>query len=180
MTSAVIASETKTWKVADPFPRRYPASVLRTFMVCAGLAVFAADLVSKLAAEDWPDTFRNTGTGSHLAWLFNGGSAVSATFAATIIVAALLAFWGWHQRTLPSFFAAGITLGGLVGNMGDRIFRDESGVVDWLIIPLGGDYAAAMNIADICVLSGLVAFLVCAVRKQGRKKREKLRLQDAG
>lgn len=136
-----------------------------------------SDLISKLAAEDWPDTFRNTGTGSHLAWLLDGGSAVSATFAATILVAAFIAIWGWDQNTMPSFIAAGVALGGMAGNMADRIFRDQSGVVDWLIVPLGGGYAAAVNIADICVLSGLAALFVCAVRKQGRKKREKLRLQ---
>ena len=143
------------------------------------MAVFAADLITKLAAEDWADTYRNTGTGSHVAWLFGGGSAVSVTFAATILVAVYLAFWGWNQRTMPSFIAAGTAIGALFGNMGDRIFRDQSGVVDWLIIPVGGNYALAMNIADICLLAGLIGVFVAASRKQGRKKREKARLLGA-
>ena len=109
-----------------------------------------------------------------LRWHFirNPGAAFSIgtdyTWVFTLIMVAVSGFLLYLMLKIRSFAwatALGLVLGGALGNLTDRLFREPSfgqgHVVDFIALP----NFAIFNIADSCVVSGVV--LVCLLTLRG-------------
>lgn len=97
------------------------------------------------------------GAGGWQRWLFAGLSTAVSVF---IIV--------WLRR-IPSeqkWFACALSLvlGGAVGNLIDRLFRTDGGVVDFIDIYYASWHWPAFNIADSAISVGAVMLLLSALK----------------
>jgi len=112
-----------------------------------------------------------------LGWLLrfryvrNPGAAFSigtdSTWIFSIIATGVLVFVIWYARRIRSLAWAvlfGLLLGGLLGNLSDRLLRPPGfgigEVVDFVQIPL---LPAIFNLADVAIVSSMVLFLVLTV-----------------
>ena len=100
--------------------------------------------------------------------VFNSGAAFNLASSGTIflssfaiIMAAVIFYYGRSVRSNPWAIALGLALGGIFGNLSDRIFRTpgalQGEVIDWIQIPNW----PVFNIADMSVVSAaiLITFL---------------------
>jgi signal peptidase II len=151
-------------------PRRGRA---RTLLAGVALAAYAVDLVTKqwavdaLADRDVPVL----GDVLVLHLVFNPGAAFSTGTEFTIVFT-MLAFVAvgvvlWLSRRVASTLWAvglGFLLGGVAGNLTDRLFRppgDFRGhVVDFLMLPNW----PVFNVADICINAAAVAIVIQSIR----------------
>ena len=96
---------------------------------------------------------------------FNSGAAFSLASSGTIflssfaiIVSAAIFYYGRKVNSKRWAFALGLALGGIFGNLSDRMFRPPGGlqgeVVDWIQLPNW----PVFNVADMAVVSA--AFVV--------------------
>lgn len=122
---------------------------------------------------------RNSGAafsiGQGSAWIF------------TIIATGVLVFIIWYARRIRSIAWAvlfGLLLGGLLGNLSDRIFRAPGifvgEVVDFIRIPL---LPAIFNLADAAITFSMVLFLVLTVLGvglDGRRERRAAPAEEGG
>lgn len=93
---------------------------------------------------------RNTGVAFGL---FEGGGAVIVLVTAAAIAA--LALFFFLNRSRPGVWVpTGLLLGGAVGNLIDRVARDD-GVTDFIKLPLW----PAFNVADIAITFGVLALV---------------------
>ena len=94
---------------------------------------------------------------------FNSGAAFSLASSGTIflstfsiIMVAVIFYFGRKVKSTKWAFALGLALGGIFGNLSDRIFRSPGGlqgeVVDWIQVPHWPIY----NIADMSVVSAAI------------------------
>jgi signal peptidase II len=94
---------------------------------------------------------------------FNSGAAFSLASSATIflstfsiIMVAVIFYFGRKVESTKWAFALGLALGGIFGNLSDRIFRSPGGlqgeVVDWIQVPRWPIF----NIADMAVVSAAI------------------------
>ena len=142
---------------AEPARRR---GVVRLLFVAVALAAYAADLGSKewalraLADGDVPllgDWFT-----LHLTYnpgaAFSTGTEFTIVFTCLAIVAVGVVLWlGRRVGSLVWAVAFGLLLGGVAGNLTDRLFREpepfRGHVVDFLMLPNW----PVFNIADVCI-----------------------------
>jgi signal peptidase II len=105
----------------------------------------------------------------------NSGAAFSIgnayTWIFSILAAAVTVVIIWFARRIRSFgwaWVFGLLLGGTIGNLIDRLFREPGfgvgHVIDFLTIPL---LPAIFNVADVCITSAMVLFLVLTLRGVG-------------
>jgi len=105
----------------------------------------------------------------------NSGAAYSLgagyTWIFAIVAAAVAVFIAVYTRRIRSLgWAAvfGLLLGGTLGNLGDRLFREPGfgmgHVVDFISIPWLG---FVCNVADIAITGAMVAFIVLILRGVG-------------
>ncbi|WP_022899240.1 signal peptidase II [Humibacter albus] len=105
----------------------------------------------------------------------NSGAAFSigtgSTWIFSIIATAVLVFVIWYARRIRSVVWAlvfGLVLGGLLGNLSDRLFRPPGfgtgEVVDFLRIPL---LPAIFNLADSAIVCAMILFLILTVMGVG-------------
>ncbi len=79
----------------------------------------------------------------------------------SVILVALLVFLGLKQDlTLGVVSALSLVLSGGVGNLIDRIFRDEHEVVDFMNMGIGGLRTGIFNVADLAIVAGVITLLV--------------------
>ena len=82
-----------------------------------------------------------------------------------VVVSGFLIYLMFRLRSAAWSVALGLVLGGAVGNLTDRLFREPSfgqgHVVDFIAFP----NFAIFNIADSCVVSGVI--LVCLLTLRG-------------
>lgn len=102
---------------------------------------------------------RNSGA----AFSFAQGQTVLLSIVAIVVVVAIARF-ARRLNSLPWAVCLGLILGGALGNLADRIFRDPApfrgAVVDWIsLTPIHGYIWPTFNIAD----SGLVIGVITAV-----------------
>lgn len=139
--------------------------------VVAGL-IYASDQLSK----NWVVANLPTGEtvpvlGEFLQWHFtrNPGAAFSMasgqTWIFTILATAVTGVILWQIRRLRSVFWAlflGLLLGGVLGNLTDRLFRfpgfPEGHVVDFIYTPWM--MPAIYNVADIGIVGGMIVFVL--------------------
>ncbi|WP_285116353.1 signal peptidase II [Leifsonia sp. fls2-241-R2A-40a] len=105
----------------------------------------------------------------------NAGAAFSigsnSTWIFSIVGIGVLGFVIWYAPRIRSTAWAvlfGLLLGGLLGNLTDRLFREPGfgvgHVVDFLQIPL---LPAIFNLADVAIVSSMALFLILTLRGVG-------------
>lgn len=151
------------------------------WFLCVAAAVVAADQLAKNAviAHLEPRVTYETPLGSllRLTLVYNDSAAFSMGFGLTWIftaissVAAMVLVWyGLRVRTVGWSVLAGLALGGVTGNLIDRLFRapgfGHGLVVDFIAIPFN---FPIFNISDsaICITAALVVIQVARGKKLG-------------
>ncbi|MCS5498673.1 signal peptidase II [Cnuibacter physcomitrellae] len=105
----------------------------------------------------------------------NSGAAFSIgnayTWIFSILAAAVTVFIIWFARRIRSFAWAvvfGLLLGGTLGNLYDRLFREPGfgvgHVVDFITIPL---LPAIFNLADVAICCAMGLFIILTIRGVG-------------
>ncbi len=149
-------------------------------MVLAGVAVvvYALDQITKaLVVANLPESRPIEVLGNLLTFQFvrNSGAAFSlasgSTWIFTIVATAVTVFIVIFARRIRSTGWAvlfGMLLGGTLGNLTDRYFREpgfpNGHVIDFLQIPL---LPAIFNIADVAIVSSMGVFLLLTLRGVG-------------
>lgn len=153
--------------------RRSSISVL----VAVAVVGYALDQGTKqwaLSALDPGDPRELIGSLLRLNLTFNPGAAFSigtnATWVLTIIACVVIAFTIYSARKLrskPWALGLGLLIGGALGNLTDRFFREPSfgkgHVVDFLQLPNWPIF----NVADICVVSAACLIALLSIRGIG-------------
>jgi signal peptidase II len=138
-------------------------------VAAVAVAALAADQITKSIAvahlQDGPvhvigpfsfDLTYNTG----IAFSIGIGLTVPIILIAVIVIGGLI----WFARStpdLPTAIAAGLVLGGAMGNLSDRLFRGHGGgVVDFI----ASTFWPTFNVADACVTCGCILFALRALR----------------
>ena len=94
--------------------------------------------------------------------LFTGAPAVVGAVA--LVLVGVLVWLAWTARDAWAAAAAGLVLGGALGNLADRAFRGHHGdVVDFVTLR----YWPTFNVADACITVGVVALAVLFWRGAG-------------
>ena len=102
---------------------------------------------------------------------FNSGAAFSLASSGTIflssfslIMVAVIFYFGRKVKSLPWAVALGLVLGGIFGNLSDRIFRTPGGlqgeVVDWIQVPLW----PVFNLADTAVVCAAILITILSAK----------------
>jgi len=103
-----------------------------------------------------------------LALGYNSGAAFSLfTSAAPVlgvgeaVLAVALSWLAWRARSAGVAVAAGLVLGGALGNLCDRVFRSHHGsVVDFITLT----HWPTFNVADACITLGALSLIVLQLR----------------
>jgi len=116
--------------------------------------------------------------GTVLQWQFvrNPGAAFSIasgmTWIFTLLAAGVITFIVWFARRIRSIAWAlvfGLLLGGVLGNLTDRLFREPGvgigHVIDFISTPWM--LPAIYNVADIAIVSSMVLFMILTIRGVG-------------
>lgn len=137
------------------------------------LAVIGIDQLTKVwALANLTEGVAKPVFGEALQWLlmFNSGAAFSFlsgatwlfTIVSSLVVIVLLVFLRKAQSPIWSI-VGGLVLGGALGNLIDRFFRDpgfaQGHVVDFVYTPWM--MPAIYNVADIAVVCGMGLFIIC-------------------
>jgi signal peptidase II len=148
-----------------------PAPAIRRLLVA--VAVVAAVVVADQLTKWWAVT-RLTGGSIHVIGtldfqlsrntgasfsLFQGKAFVVVPLA-VVLVGALLVM-AWRAPTAGRAAVLGLILGGALGNLADRFFRDDHGaVVDFVAL----HFWPTFNVADASIVVGCVLLLISLVR----------------
>ncbi|MSW58377.1 MAG: signal peptidase II [Actinobacteria bacterium] len=137
----------------------------RKQLAATALLVFAADYFTKLLAIEHLSNEPKQIIGSllQLRLAFNSGAAFSLASSGTIflssfsiIITAVIFYFARSVRSKWWAIALGLALGGIFGNLSDRIFRSPGGlqgeVVDWIQIPKWPIF----NLADMAVVCAAI------------------------
>ncbi|MGW9167099.1 signal peptidase II [Agromyces sp. NPDC055658] len=145
----------------------------------AALAAYGVDQLSKfLVVSNLTEGEVVPVLGSVLQWQFvrNPGAAFSLasgmTWIFTILAATVITFIIWFSRRIRSVAWAlvfGLLLGGVLGNLTDRLFREPSfglgHVIDFISTPWL--LPAIYNVADMAIVSSMVLFMILTIRGVG-------------
>ncbi|GAA2391977.1 hypothetical protein Cme02nite_12790 [Catellatospora methionotrophica] len=143
----------------------------KALTVFAGMAVFA--LALDIATKEWAtkldpqEPIKVLGGAVYMSLTRNSGAAFSLfadhTYIFPIIALGVLTWIGFmarHLRSLPWALALGMVLGGVVGNLADRIFRAPAPfhghVVDFIsVLHPHGQAFPIFNVADMALVGGV-------------------------
>ena len=150
-------------------------------MAVTALFVFGLDYVTKTLAIEYLTSQPKQILGSflQLKLVFNSGAAFSLASSGTIflssfamIVAASIFYYARKVSSIGWAVALGLALGGIFGNLTDRIFRNpgafQGEVVDWIQIPNW----PVFNIADMAVVSAAISIAILSWRNIPFSKNE--------
>lgn len=157
---------------------------LYTRLLTTAVVVIALDQITKSLAldrlQDGEEVLIDGVLRFRLA--FNSGGAFGVLqglpelfLIASLVAAVLILFWvrsiGEPSWAIP----LGLVLGGGLGNVWDRIFRDTGGrVVDFIDL-----YAwPTFNVADACIVTGIGLVLFLGARDERRAKRAEARSDE--
>lgn len=148
-------------------------------LAAGALVVYGIDQLSKfLVVSNLAEGEVVPVLGQLLHWQFvrNPGAAFSLasgmTWIFTILAAGVITFIVWFARRIRSLAWAlvfGLLLGGVLGNLTDRLLREPGfglgHVVDFISTPWL--IPAIYNIADIAIVSSMVLFMILTIRGVG-------------
>jgi signal peptidase II len=142
--------------------------VVRRKLAVTAFLIFLADYLTKYAAVSLLSDAPIKVLGNFLKFdlAFNTGAAFSLATSKTIYlsvfamaVAAAIFYFATRIDSTKWAIALGLVLGGIFGNLSDRIFRSPGGlqgaVVDWISVP----HWPTFNIADSAVVIGVVSIV---------------------
>ncbi|MFO7690192.1 MAG: signal peptidase II [Cryobacterium sp.] len=143
------------------------------------LGIYALDQISKVLVVDMMtegQIVRVLGDVLQLHFVRNPGAAFSlasgSTWIFSIIAAGVVVFIVWFARRIRSFAWAvvfGLLLGGVLGNLTDRLLREPSfglgHVIDFLSTPWL--LPAIYNVADMSIVSSMIIFMILTIRNIG-------------
>lgn len=143
------------------------------------LGGYAFDQLSKalvVSTMTEGDTVRVLGDVLQLHLIRNPGAAFSfatgLTWVFSLVAAGVVVFIGWFARrigSIPWAVVFGLLLGGVLGNLTDRLFREPSfglgHVVDFISMPWM--LPAIYNVADACIVLSMVLFMLLTLRGVG-------------
>lgn len=157
---------------AAPVGRRFVPLLL----LVVAVLVYAADQLAKnWVVANLPEGETVPVIGDFLRWHFvrNSGAAFSmasgSTWIFTILAVVVVVVILWQLRRLRSIPWAlflGLLLGGVLGNLTDRLTREpgfpQGHVIDFISTPWMwlGFNEAIYNVADMAIVSGMVLFVV--------------------
>jgi signal peptidase II len=82
---------------------------------------------------------------------------------ATLAVACILLVWAHKVESNSHLLPLGLVLGGGLGNVFDRVFRDTGGkVVDFIDLHVW----PVFNLADSCIVAGVLLLLIVTARRE--------------
>ncbi|QEO13182.1 signal peptidase II [Agromyces intestinalis] len=150
-------------------------AVALVVLFAAAVAAYAIDQLSKAAVvSNLTEGEIVPVLGDLLQWQFvrNPGAAFSMasgmTWIFTILAAAVITFIIWFARRIRSIAWAvvfGLLLGGVLGNLTDRLLREPSfglgHVIDFISTPWM--LPAIYNVADIAIVSSMVLFMLLTI-----------------
>ena len=153
-------------------------------LAVTALIVFVFDYLTKtLAIEHLSSQPKQIiGDFLQLRLTYNSGAAFSLATSGTIflstfaiIVCAVIFFYGRKVASNRWAFALGLALGGIFGNLSDRIFRDpgrlQGEVVDWIQLPNWPIFNIAdMAVVGAAILISILSFKNVAFDKPQEKK----------
>lgn len=88
---------------------------------------------------------------------------------ATIVAAVVILVWARHVDHPGWIVPLGLVLGGGLGNVYDRVFRDTGGrVVDWIDFQVW----PVFNLADSFIVTGVILILILGSRSEKEKDAE--------
>jgi signal peptidase II len=135
-------------------------------LAVTAFSIFLVDYLTKLAAVSFLADGQIKVLGNFLKFelIYNTGAAFSLATSKTIflstfsmLVAAGIFYFAARVDSQKWALALGSVLGGIFGNLSDRIFRSPGGlqgpVVDWISIP----HWPVFNIADSAVVIGVLS-----------------------
>ena len=145
----------------------------------AALGVYALDQTAKFLVVSYlteGSTVRVLGDVLQWHYVRNPGAAFSLatgmTWIFTIIAAAVVVFiviFAGRIRSLAWALVFGLLLGGVLGNLTDRLFREPSfglgHVVDFITTPWL--IPAIYNVADASIVTSMVIFMILTIRGVG-------------
>jgi signal peptidase II len=175
-----------------PARRGRPSARALALLVGVAIVVYTADQLSKLwvVANLTPyEKVPVLGEALQFLCVRNPGAAFSlasgSTWVFSLIATAVTVFIVWFARRIRSFGWAvlfGMLVGGTLGNLTDRLFREPGfgvgHVVDFLSVWM---FPAIFNIADVAIVSSMGLFLILTLRgvsldgsrvPSGRRRRE--------
>ncbi|WGD36461.1 signal peptidase II [Lysinibacter sp. HNR] len=151
---------------------------MSVFLVLAGLAigVYGIDQLTKVWVVDnleYGVAIPVIGDFLQFYFVRNPGAAFSlasgSTWIFSILAAAVVVFIIWYSAKLRSLGWAiflGLLLGGVLGNLNDRLFREpgfgRGHVVDFISTPWM--LPAIYNVADIAIVSAMGVFVILTFR----------------
>lgn len=174
-----------TEETTSSVSQRKHLSVL-ALLACIAVIIFVSDQLTK----NWVVAELTEGRsvevlGEFLQWHFvrNPGAAFSfatgATWVFTLLSAVVVGVIIWFSRKLGSVLWAiflGLLLGGVLGNLTDRLVREPGfpvgHVIDFISTPWM--MPAIYNIADIGIVGGMILFVIlslCGVHADGSARR---------
>jgi signal peptidase II len=153
----------------------------------AALGVYALDQTAKFLVVSYlteGSTVRVLGDVLQWHYVRNPGAAFSLatgmTWIFTIIAAAVVVFivvFAGRIRSLAWALVFGLLLGGVLGNLTDRLFREPSfglgHVVDFITTPWL--IPAIYNVADASIVTSMVIFMILTIRGIGLDGRRAVR-----
>lgn len=162
----------------EPSARAKVSARALALLVAVALCVYVIDQIAKyLVVANLPYERVVPILGELLKFYYvtNSGAAFSigsgSTWIFSIVGACVLGFVIWYSRRIRSLAWAvlfGLLLGGLLGNLTDRLLREPGfgvgHVVDFIKIPL---LPAIFNIADVGIVSAMALFLILTLRGVG-------------
>ncbi|WP_342777239.1 signal peptidase II [Leucobacter komagatae] len=177
--------KTASSAAAAPTTRRRVLVPLLLVVVAATVLV-SDQLVKNWVVANLPEGESVPVIGEFLQWHFvrNPGAAFSIasgqTWIFTILSAVVVGVIVWQirrLRSIPWALFLGLLLGGVLGNLTDRLTREpgfpEGHVVDFIFTPWM--MPAIYNIADIGIVSGMILFVLITIFglkiEGGREKR---------
>ena len=107
---------------------------------------------------------RNTGA----AWgIFSNGTIILAVGSVVFLFFAIKYIYDLKSISKLSVFSYGMLLGGIVGNLIDRLFRNY--VIDFLSFNLFGYSFPVFNIADCFIVISIILIVIETLLKEGKK-----------
>lgn len=165
---ASLSSSDQDTHESSPRPRR-----TRGLFVLVALAAYALDLATKQWAlvnlEDGDIPVLGDWLVLHLTFnpgaAFSTGTEFTIVFSCLAVVAVLVVLWLSRRLGSPLWAVGlGLLLGGVAGNLTDRIFREpgvmRGHVVDFLMLPNW----PVFNVADMCINAAAAVIILQSFR----------------
>ena len=107
---------------------------------------------------------RNTGA----AWgIFSNGTLLLAVLSIVFLIFAFKYIYDLKSVSKLSMISYGMLIGGIIGNLIDRVFRNY--VIDFLSFNIFGYHFPVFNIADCFIVVSIILIVIESLLKEGKK-----------